>query len=161
MHYVVIYCICPGCSPVPVLLVIRLIVPLEARRFRLAKIVLLWEYTTLIQGILQQGQNQHREKKLVSPPPVSKNRGIWCPSFSFEVYFYIPVDMSFHLYFLALTCVFDISLCLGKRRDTRFCVFVEWVCVCVWDSCRWTGRDQNVSVPRTGQVTQNICHPTM
>lgn len=108
-----IFCYLSTSLPISILLVIRFIVSLKAHRFKLAKIVLLWEYHTLIQGILQQGQNQHKET--VSPLPVLKNRGIWCPSFLFVVYFYISIQASISFLFLEVCLLleelFDISLC--------------------------------------------------
>jgi len=99
------YTICPGHSVFSILLIIRFIVLLKAHRFKLAKIVLLWEYNLYIQGILQQGQNQLGEK--VSLLPLSKNRGNRCPSFPLVLYLYIQVDINFHIYLPSQSCIWS------------------------------------------------------
>lgn len=48
---------------ISILPVIRLILPLEAYRFRQAKIVLLWEHNTRIEASCSKDKNQHGKKK--------------------------------------------------------------------------------------------------
>ena len=62
------------------LMVIICFVPLEALRFAAAKMVILWEYGSLLPGILQQGQNQQWDRKLVLWKLLLQNRDIWWPS---------------------------------------------------------------------------------
>ena len=117
--------------------------------------VLLWEHKTRIRGILQQGQNQHEEKKkLVSPPPASKNRGIWCPSFSLVAHFYMWVEISLHL---LPSCpqkclIAHFSLHLDKHRIT------VCVCVCVCETAADERGGNTMWVSWTGQVADEGCH---
>lgn len=53
--------------------------------------------------------------------PVSENRGISCPSFSFVVHIYIPVNMGL----LALTGVISFLLCTHADAETLVCT-VFW-----------------------------------